>query len=116
MNSFPDIVGVASCSGLSSGEFLAEILMRQVGLGLFWGSFRLGKGLISRMLVGGFKVDFGSVWAPKHHNYHKTHAIAGVTLNCHQMKANTQPYHQVTRDAGDAAAQPTNRPTNKPAT
>ena len=33
---------------------LAEILMR-AGLGFVWGSFRRGKGLISRMLLGGFQ-------------------------------------------------------------
>ena len=27
-----------------------------------WGSFKLGQGLISRMLLGGSKVDFESVW------------------------------------------------------
>ena len=32
----------------------------RAGLGCVWGSCRLGKGLISRMLLGGFKVDFGS--------------------------------------------------------
>ena len=41
--------------GVSGG--LAEVLMR-AGFGFVWGSFRLGKGLKSRM--GGFKVDFES--------------------------------------------------------
>ena len=41
---------------------LAEVLMR-AGLGFVWGSCRLGKGLICRMRLGGFKVDFGSVLA-----------------------------------------------------
>ena len=31
-------------------------------LGFVWGSFRFGKELISRMLLGGFKADFESVW------------------------------------------------------
>ena len=35
----------------------------RAGLGFVGGSFRLGKGLISRMLLGGFKVDSESVWA-----------------------------------------------------
>ena len=43
--------------GVSVG--LAEVLLR-AGLGFVWGSFRLGKGLTRRML-GGFKLDFGSV-------------------------------------------------------
>ena len=34
----------------------------RAGLGFVWGSFRLGNGLIPRMLLGGFKVDFESVW------------------------------------------------------
>ena len=34
----------------------------RAGLGFAWGSFRLCKGLISRMLLGGVKVDFESVW------------------------------------------------------
>ena len=38
-----------------------EVLMR-AGLGFVWGSFGLDKGLISRMLLGSFNVDFGSVW------------------------------------------------------
>ena len=38
---------------------LAEISMR-AGLGLVWGGRGLGKGVISRLLVGGF--DFGWVW------------------------------------------------------
>ena len=33
----------------------------RAGLGFVWGSFRLGKGLISRMLLGKFKVYFESV-------------------------------------------------------
>ena len=35
----------------------------RAGLGLVWGSCRLGKGVICRMRLGGFKVDFGSVLA-----------------------------------------------------
>ena len=31
------------------------------GLGCVWGSFTVGKGLISRMLLGGFQLDFESV-------------------------------------------------------
>ena len=34
----------------------------RAGLGFVWDSFWLGKGLISRMLLGGFKVDFEPVW------------------------------------------------------
>ena len=34
----------------------------RAGLGFVWGSFRLGKGLICRMLLGGFEADFESVW------------------------------------------------------
>ena len=34
----------------------------RAGLGFVWGFFRLGKGLISRMLLGGFNVDFETVW------------------------------------------------------
>ena len=39
---------------------LAEVLMRAAGLGFVRGSFGLGKVLMSRMLLGGFKVDFES--------------------------------------------------------
>ena len=40
---------------------LADVLVR-AGLGFVWDSVRLDKGLISRMLLGGFKVDFESGW------------------------------------------------------
>ena len=33
----------------------------RAGLGFVWGAFRLCKGLISRMLLGGFKFTFESV-------------------------------------------------------
>ena len=36
----------------------------RAGLGLAWGSFRLCKGLMSRMLLGRFKVDFESISTP----------------------------------------------------
>ena len=45
--------------GVSVG--LAEVLLR-AGLGFVWGSFRPSQGLISRMLLGGFKVNFESAW------------------------------------------------------
>ena len=44
-------VAVQSCSGLVSGEFWACSDL-DGGLGLVWGSFRLGKGLMSRLLLG----------------------------------------------------------------
>ena len=34
----------------------------RAGLGFVGGSFRLGKGLTSRMLLGGFKVDSEGLW------------------------------------------------------
>ena len=36
---------------------LADVLMRP-GLGFVWGSFQVDKGLISKIILGGFKVDF----------------------------------------------------------
>ena len=58
-----DLVAVQSCSGLVSGDCWAcSILAIRAGLGFVGGSFRLSKGLISRMLLGGFKVDSESVW------------------------------------------------------
>ena len=40
----------------------ATLASALAGLGFVWGSFGLSKGLISRMLLGGFKVDFELVW------------------------------------------------------
>ena len=34
----------------------------RASLGIVWGSFGIAKGLISRMLLGGLKVDFESAW------------------------------------------------------
>ena len=45
------------CSGLVLGESWASEILR-AGFGFDWYSFRL----ISRMLLGRFKVDFGSAW------------------------------------------------------
>ena len=56
-----DSVAVQSCSGPVWVECWACGGLNE-GLGFVWGSFGLAKGLISRMLLGGLKVDFESAW------------------------------------------------------
>ena len=41
---------------------MTQTHIARVGLGFVWGSFRFGKGLIPRMMLGGSKVDSESVW------------------------------------------------------
>ena len=53
------------------------------GLGFVWGSFRLGKGLTSKMLSGGFQVDFESLGADLREVRGPVFAVAfGVLQGC----------------------------------
>ena len=97
-----DLVAFQSCSRLVWGELglLRSYIMR-AGLGLVLGSFRLGKGLISRMHLGGFEVDFESVWL-------------FLELICASCAARFRSSCFSCQPASQPASQPTNQPTDQP--